>query len=103
MASTYGICISSSAVSASQLVSASRGVLALQGTGLSGVDIQGAPQREALRHAPVAMQDKPNGGWRLVATATGNENPGGFPVFGTHALRVHPANVIRTRHICRTR
>ncbi len=101
MASNYGISIC--AVAAPQLLSASRGVLALQGTGLSGVEIQGSRRRHALLTVPAAMQDKPNGGWRPVAETTGAENPGGFPVFDTHALRVHPANVIRTRHTCRTR
>ncbi|WP_446226088.1 hypothetical protein ACTWPB_14125 [Nocardia sp. IBHARD005] len=80
------------------VMSASRGVLALQGTGLSGGDAK------ASIHL---LQDKPSVGWQptaVSAPAAIAEETGYAPEFtGAIRLRVHPATVIRSRQECRTR
>ncbi|MFD4353061.1 hypothetical protein ACFWPK_27275 [Nocardia sp. NPDC058519] len=80
------------------VMSASRGVLALQGTGLSGGDAK------ASIHL---LQDKPSVGWQptaVSAPAAIADEAGYAPEFtGAIRLRVHPATVIRSRQRCRTR
>ncbi|WP_181700401.1 hypothetical protein [Nocardia sp. GTS18] len=91
------------------MVSASRGVLALQGTGLSGVDTKAVPMTVMHRHSPIRLQDKPIVGWQPTAVPasadTVADEAGYAPaVFGgATRLRVHPATVLRSRHRCRTR
>ncbi|MFD6455121.1 hypothetical protein ACFWF3_30510, partial [Nocardia sp. NPDC060220] len=51
------------------VMSASRGVLALQGTGLSGVDAKAVPMTVVHQHTPIRLQDKPNVGWQPTAVA----------------------------------
>ncbi|MFE1595615.1 hypothetical protein [Nocardia sp. NPDC058705] len=80
------------------VMSASRGVLALQGTGLSGGDAK------ASIHL---LQDKPSVGWQptaVSAPAAPADEAGYAPEFiGAIRLRVHPATVIRNRQKCRSR
>lgn len=80
------------------VMSASRGVLALQGTGLSGVDAKASIHR---------LQDKPSVGWQptaVPAPAALADEAGYAPAsIGAIRLRVHPATVIRSRQKCRTR
>ncbi|GGK45313.1 hypothetical protein GCM10011591_16140 [Nocardia camponoti] len=73
---------------ASFVMSASRGVLAPQGTGLSGVDF-----------TPIRHLDKPNAGWQPNAVAApAAANVGNALEFaGEIRLRVHPATVYRSR------
>ncbi|MET8649591.1 MULTISPECIES: hypothetical protein [Nocardia] len=100
-------------------ISASRGVLALQGTGLSFVGALGGGAKVSRTHQPIcaSMQDKTSGSWHPEAV----EVPGGFafdtgyeqasallenPAADTQAARLrtaHPATVIRNRHRCRSR
>ncbi|MGW6700878.1 hypothetical protein [Nocardia sp. NPDC055049] len=88
------------------VMSASRGVLALQGTGLSG-DAKAVPMTVVRQHTPIRLQDKPNVGWQptaVAAPAAIAEEAGYAPEFtGAIRLRVHPATVIRSRQRCRTR
>lgn len=89
------------------VMSASRGVLALQGTGLSGVDAKAVPMTVVHQHTPIRLQDKPSVGWQPVAIsapAALADEAGYAPEFtGAIRLRVHPATVIRVRQKCRTR
>ncbi|MEV0851485.1 hypothetical protein ACGFQG_23115 [Nocardia fluminea] len=89
------------------VMSASRGVLALQGTGLSGVDAKAVPMTVVHQHTPIRLQDKPNVGWQptaVAAPAAIADEAGDAPEFiGAIRLRVHPATVIRSRQKCRTR
>ncbi|MEV0332265.1 hypothetical protein [Nocardia sp. NPDC050717] len=89
------------------VVSASRGVLALQGTGLSGVDSTAVPMTVVHQHTPIRLQDKPSVGWQptaAAAPAAPADEFGFAPAFdGAIRLRVHPATVIRSRQRCRTR
>ncbi|MFC4375181.1 hypothetical protein ACFO5K_13865 [Nocardia halotolerans] len=90
------------------MVSASRGVLALQGTGLSGVDISAVPMTVVHQHPSIRLQDKPSVGWQPVAVsapALFADEAGYAPAFdgGATRLRVYPATVLRSRHRCRTR
>lgn len=89
------------------MVSASRGVLALQGTGLSGVDTTAVPMTVVHQHTPIRLQDKPSVGWQpaaFQAPAAPAVELGYAPEFaGAIRLRVHPATVIRSRQRCRTR
>ncbi|MFF2085866.1 hypothetical protein ACFVVM_18970 [Nocardia sp. NPDC058176] len=89
------------------MVSASRGVLALQGTGLSGVDTTAVPMAVIHQHTPIRLQDKPSVGWQpaaISAPAAVAKEAGYEPAFlGATRLRVHPATVNRSRHRCRTR
>ncbi len=100
-------------------MSASRGILALQGIGLSsaGVCGFGTPVKisPALRPVHTLLQDKPSGGWHptanaavgVVAREAGYE-PAAEPMadIDLRAARLrtaHPATVIRNRHRCRPR
>lgn len=89
------------------MVSASRGVLALQGTGLSGVDTKAVPMTVVHQHTPIRLQDKPSVGWQpaaFEAPAAPAVEIGYAPEFtGAIRLRVHPATVLRSRQKCRTR
>lgn len=89
------------------MVSASRGVLALQGTGLSGVDTTAVPMTVVHQHTPIRLQDKPSVGWQpaaFEAPAAPAVEIGYAPEFtGAIRLRVHPATVLRSRQKCRTR
>lgn len=89
------------------IVSASRGVLALQGTGLSGVDTTAVPMTVVHQHTPIRLQDKPSVGWQptaVEAPAAPTAEFGYAPAFGgAIRLRVHPATVLRSRQRCRTR
>lgn len=93
------------------MVSASRGVLALQGTGLSGVDTTAVPMTvipmTVHPHTPIRLQDKPSVGWQptaVEASAAIAIEAGYAPAFeGATRLRVHPASVHRSRQRCRTR
>ncbi|MET7769650.1 hypothetical protein [Nocardia sp. NPDC005366] len=101
-------------------MSASRGVLALQGTGLSFVGGIGAQAKVTRTHQPICAlrQDKPSGSWHPAAI----EGPGAFAFdtgyeqasallelpaeVDTQAARLrtaHPATVIWNRHRCRSR
>ncbi|MFD3506478.1 hypothetical protein [Nocardia sp. NPDC058666] len=77
-------------------MSAFRGVLALQGTGLSVGDAH-----------QIRRQDKPSVGWQptaVSAPAAPADEAGYAPaVVGAIRLRVHPATVNRVRQHCRTR
>ncbi|WP_280318453.1 hypothetical protein [Nocardia wallacei] len=98
--------IASTAVAATAIpsVPASRGVLALQGTGLSGVSILGASAK-ASTHA--IDTDKPERGWHLAfADAFANAYAADHQAVGMPAARLrrtHPATVIRSRHRSRLR
>ncbi|BCK53699.1 hypothetical protein [Nocardia wallacei] len=104
--------IASTAVAATAIpsVPASRGVLALQGTGLSGVSILGASAK-ASTHA--IDTDKPERGWHPAfadafasADAFANAYAADHQAVGMPAARLrrtHPATVIRSRHRSRLR
>ncbi|WP_410870247.1 hypothetical protein [Nocardia sp. A7] len=89
------------------VMSASRGVLALQGTGLSGGDANAVPMTVVHQHTPIRLQDKPSVGWQpaaVSAPAALADEAGYAPAFiGAIRLRVHPATVIRLRQKCRSR
>ncbi|WP_336080995.1 hypothetical protein [Nocardia sp. SSK8] len=89
------------------MVSASRGVLALQGTGLSGVDTTAVPMTLVHQHTSIRLQGKPSVGWQptaVPASAAPADEFGYAPEFaGAIRLRVHPATVLRSRQKCRTR
>ncbi|MGW4632512.1 hypothetical protein [Nocardia sp. NPDC004415] len=89
------------------MVSASRGVLALQGTGLSGVDTKAVPMTLVHQRTPIRLQGKPSVGWQptaVPASAASVDEFGYAPEFaGAIRLRVHPATVLRSRQKCRTR
>ncbi|MCP2274710.1 hypothetical protein ACFYT3_10085 [Nocardia amikacinitolerans] len=100
-------------------MSASRGILALQGIGLSSVSVCGfgtpATTSPALRPIHTLLQDKPNGGWHPTANAAvgvfareAGYEPAAEPMadIDLQAARLrtaHPATVIRNRHRCRPR
>ncbi len=92
-------------------MSASRGILGLQGIGLSGVGVFGEQPQFTHMHSPICIlaQDKPSGGWHPVAAAaaTGADAiDAGYAPAELRAARLHnahPATVIRTRQRCRTR
>lgn len=98
--------IASTAVAATAIpsVPASRGVLTLQGTGLSGVGILGVSAK-APKHA--IDTDKPERGWHLAfADAFANAYAADHQTDGMPAARlrrIHPATVIRSRHRSRLR
>ncbi|MBF6174718.1 hypothetical protein [Nocardia blacklockiae] len=88
-------------------VPASRGVLALQGTGLSAVGILGA-RVQAPKHA--IDTGKPTGSWHpafadafanAFANAYAADHLDGMPA--ARLRRTHPATVIRSRHRSRLR
>ncbi|TLF75784.1 hypothetical protein [Nocardia cyriacigeorgica] len=87
-------------------VSASRGILAMQGIGLSGVGGFGTHLDYAPTPILIDPQDKPSAGWHPAAAPavagvfaeTGNE-----PVPAARLRNAHPASVIRTRLRCRPR
>lgn len=98
--------IASTAVAATAIpsVPASRGFLALQGTGLSGVSILGVSGK-APKYA--IETDKPERGWHLAfADAFANANAADHQTDGMPAARLRrtdPATVIRSRHRSRLR
>lgn len=90
------------------VLSASRGILAMQGIRLSGrngdLGLQGFATETQAAQTIVMKQDKPSGGWHPVVAAAAP---------GTHAVEsginpadlraarlrdIHPATVIRSRH-----
>ncbi|MGK8525381.1 hypothetical protein ACRS6B_29285 [Nocardia asteroides] len=95
-------------------MAASRGILALQGIGLSGIGAFGtfgtkvncAAMRASHR---TEIQGKPSAGWHPTAAeaAVGVfADAVGFEPADLRAARLrtaHPASVIRTRHRCRPR
>jgi len=113
------------AVNAAPVMSASRGILAssvrsrdlqavaVQGIGLSGVDVFGVQAQSMPMHSPICVmtQDKPSAGWHPALANTADA--GAFAVEAEYApadlqaarLRrtTHPATVIRIRQRCRTR
>ncbi|MEU2087943.1 hypothetical protein ACWEPH_05145 [Nocardia beijingensis] len=95
-------------------MAASRGILALQGIGLSGIGAFGTSGTQvncAAMHASLRthIQDKPSVGWRPTAAeaAVGVfADEAGFEPAAPRAARLrtaHPATVNRTRHRCRPR
>ncbi|MBB5912238.1 hypothetical protein BJY24_001105 [Nocardia transvalensis] len=108
MSITLYIASIGNAPSAISYAPASRGVLALQGTGLSGVSILGADV-PAPQHA--IETDKPERGWHLAfadahADAFANAGAADHPMVGMPAARLRrtkPATVIRSRHRSRLR
>lgn len=110
--SATGVAANGGVVSAAPVMSASRGILALQGIGLSGVDVRGDHGKAMSMHSPicVVIQDKPSAGWHPAFAHTAEA--GVFAVEAGYApadlqarLRrtAHPATVIRIRQRCRTR
>jgi hypothetical protein len=92
------------------VMSASRGILALQGIGLSGVGVFGERAQFAHMHSPICItQDKPSAGWHPVAAkaATGADAfEAGYAPTDLQAARLrnaHPATVNRNRQRCRPR
>ncbi|NEW41039.1 hypothetical protein GV794_06070 [Nocardia cyriacigeorgica] len=90
-------------------VSASRGILAMQGIGLSGVGAFGTHVDNTLTPILIDPQDKPSADWHLAAAPavvgayaaeTGNEP---VQLLAARLRNAHPASVIRTRHRCRPR
>ncbi|MGQ4614366.1 hypothetical protein [Nocardia sp. R7R-8] len=95
-------------------MAASRGILALQGIGLSGIGAFGKSGTHvncAAMQASIGTenQDKPSAGWHptAVEAAIGVfADETGFEPADPRAARLrtaHPATVIRTRHRCRPR
>jgi hypothetical protein len=92
-------------------MSASRGILGLQGIGLSGGGVFGEQMQSTHMHSPICTlpQDKPSAGWHPVAAkaATGAVAfEAGYAPADLWAARLrnaHPATVIRNRHRCRPR
>ncbi|MCC3329365.1 hypothetical protein [Nocardia abscessus] len=95
-------------------MAASRGILALQGIGLSEIGAFGTSCTQvnsAAMHASfrTEIQGKPSAGWHPAAAeaAVGVfANEVGFEPADPRAARLrtaHPATVIRTRHRCRPR
>ncbi|MBF6364701.1 hypothetical protein IU469_03030 [Nocardia puris] len=98
---------------------ASRGILAMQGIGMSSVGDFGfgTPVQSAPAHLPLPLiQDEPKGGWRPVFGAPAGDfareagyEPALLPISadaGVQAARLrtaHPATLLRDRHPCRTR
>ncbi|MFQ6396428.1 hypothetical protein ACLMAJ_23505 [Nocardia sp. KC 131] len=93
------------------VMSASRGILALQGIGLSSVGVFEERAQFAHMHSPICTptQDKPSAGWHPVAAkaATGADAfEDGYAPSGLQAARLrnaHPATVNRNRQRCRPR
>ncbi|WP_370010293.1 hypothetical protein [Nocardia cyriacigeorgica] len=88
-------------------VAASRGILAMQGIGLSGVGGFGTHLDYAPAPILIDPQDKPSVGWHpaaapAVAGAFAAE-AGNEPVQAARLRNAHPASVIRTRLRCRPR
>lgn len=98
-------------VAANSAVSAFRGVLALQGTGLSSVGVFGERTFFRNLHSPICtvIQDKPSAAWHpVVAKATTGafaSEAGYAPADMQARLRrtAHQASVIRGRQRCRPR
>ncbi|MEV6324524.1 hypothetical protein AB0M45_25535 [Nocardia sp. NPDC051787] len=95
-------------------MAASRGILALQGIGLSGIGVcgmAGMKVNSAVMPASVCteIQDKPSAGWHPTAAeaAVGVfADEFGFEPADPRAARLrtaHPATVNRIRHRCRPR
>lgn len=95
-------------------LAASRGILALQGIGLSGIGAFGtcvSQANSAAMHTSVRtrIQGKPSAGWHPTAAeaAVGVfADEAGFEPADPRAARLrtaHPATVNRTRHRCRPR
>lgn len=101
-------------------VSASRGTLALQGTGLSFVGAFGthAAVSPAHRQICVLRQDKPSGSWHPTAIEAAGafafgagyepavallDRPADTEMRAARLRNAHPATVIRNRHRCRSR
>ncbi|MGO4614732.1 hypothetical protein AB4305_00150 [Nocardia sp. 2YAB30] len=95
-------------------MAASRGILALQGIGLSCIGAFGAfgtQVNSASMHAPIRtlIQDKPSVGWHpaVAQAAVGAvTDEAGLEPADPRAARLrtaHPATVIRTRRRCRPR
>ncbi|MEV4126204.1 hypothetical protein [Nocardia sp. NPDC049707] len=102
------------AVNAASVMSVSRGILAaLQGIGLSGVDLHGDQGKAMSMHSPscVVIQDKPSAGWHPAFAITAEAGvfavEAGYAPADLRAARLrrtaHPATVIRIRQRCRTR
>ncbi|QBS40955.1 hypothetical protein DMB37_13330 [Nocardia sp. CS682] len=104
---------SGSDVAVTTPMSASRGILALQGIGLSEIGAFGTQAQLAPMHAHgcTVMQDKPNAGsWHPSVVTTTADNvvviaaEAGYEPADLQAARLRPANqaiVIRTRQRCR--
>ncbi|WP_040781468.1 hypothetical protein [Nocardia pneumoniae] len=95
-------------------MAASRGILALQGIGLSGISacgMSGTKVNSTVMPASIRteIQDKPSAGWHPTAAeaAVGVfADEFGFEPADPRAARLrtaHPATVNRTRHRCRPR
>ncbi|MEU2042207.1 hypothetical protein [Nocardia niwae] len=95
-------------------MAASRGILALQGIGLSGIGAfgtSGTQVNSVAMHTSIRteIQGKPSAGWHPAAAeaAVGVfADEVGFEPADPRAARLrtaHPATVIRTRHRCRPR
>ncbi|MEU7764275.1 hypothetical protein AB0B25_04030 [Nocardia sp. NPDC049190] len=106
--------VSANGVAVTAPMAASRGILALQGIGLSGSGAFGASGLQAnyaAMHAPIrtVIQDKPSVGWHPavaraavgVVAAEAGFDPADLPA--ARLRTAHPATVIRTRHRCRPR
>ncbi|MFX0575470.1 hypothetical protein [Nocardia nepalensis] len=101
------------AVNAAPVMSASRGILDLQGIGLSGVDVFGVQAQSMPMHSPIRVleQDKPSAGWHPAFATTAEVGAcaveAGYAPAELRAARLrrtaHPATVIRIRQRCRTR
>ncbi len=91
-------------------MSASRGILALQGIGLSGIGAFGTQAKLTLMHAPVCtvITDKPSAeGWHPSVSKQADDVMAvhaGYEPAVLQAARLRtadPATVIRTRQRCR--
>lgn len=91
-------------------MSASRGILALQGIGLSEIGAFGTQAQLAPTHAPICtvISDKPSaGGWHPSVVDKADVNvaaAAGYEPADLQATRLRPAHqaiVIRTRQRCR--
>jgi hypothetical protein len=108
---------SSTDVAVNAAMSASRGILGLQGIGLSGGGVFGEQMQSTHMHSPICTlpQDKPSAGWYPVAAkaATGAVTfeagyapatvSAGTDLQAARLRNAHPATVIRNRHRCRPR
>lgn len=101
------------AVNAAPVMSASRGILDLQGIGLSGGNVFGVQAQSMPMHSPVCVitQDKPSAGWHPAFANSAEAGvfavEAGYAPADLRAARLrrttHPATVIRVRQRCRTR
>ncbi|MFD6162747.1 hypothetical protein ACFWF7_22990 [Nocardia sp. NPDC060256] len=89
-------------------MSASRGILALQGIGLSEIGVFGTQAQLERTHAQMCILDKPSaGGWHPSVVDTADVNvaaAAGYEPADLQATRLRPAHqaiVIRTRQRCR--